>query len=66
MECLSGDLHGDLDCAATVVNCGLDVSAHNIETVERLTPFVRDRRAKYRLVSERWMIGGHEEARSGV
>ena len=27
---------------------GLDVYAHNIETVERLTPFVRDRRAKYR------------------
>ena len=27
---------------------GLDVFAHNIETVERLTPFVRDRRAKYR------------------
>jgi lipoic acid synthetase len=27
---------------------GLDVFAHNIETVERLTPFVRDPRAKYR------------------
>lgn len=27
---------------------GLDVYAHNLETVERLTPHVRDRRAKYR------------------
>lgn len=27
---------------------GLDVYAHNIETVEALTPFVRDRRAKFR------------------
>jgi lipoic acid synthetase len=27
---------------------GVDVFAHNIETVERLTPFVRDPRAKYR------------------
>ena len=30
-----------------VANSGLDVFAHNIETVERLTPFVRDPRAKY-------------------
>ncbi|KAG8740458.1 hypothetical protein FRC11_000260, partial [Ceratobasidium sp. 423] len=26
---------------------GLDVYAHNVETVEALTPFVRDRRAKF-------------------
>ena len=26
----------------------MDVYAHNIETVEALTPFVRDRRAAYR------------------
>jgi lipoic acid synthetase len=31
-----------------VATSGLDVFAHNIETVERLTPFVRDPRAKYR------------------
>ncbi|XP_043205111.1 lipoyl synthase, mitochondrial-like [Amphibalanus amphitrite] len=48
VECLAGDFQGDLDCVATVVHCGLDVFAHNIETVERLTPAVRDRRAKYR------------------
>lgn len=27
---------------------GLDVYAHNVETVEELTPYIRDRRAKYR------------------
>lgn len=32
----------------TVVSSGLDVFAHNIETVEALTPYVRDHRAKYR------------------
>ena len=31
-----------------MANSGLDVFAHNIETIERLTPFVRDPRAKYR------------------
>jgi len=30
-----------------VASSGLDVFAHNIETVERCTPFVRDRRAGY-------------------
>ena len=50
VECLAGDFQGDLDCVAAVVDSGLDVFAHNIETVERLTPSVRDRRAKYRSV----------------
>ena len=48
VECLAGDFQGDMDCVSTVLNSGLDVFAHNIETVERLTPGVRDRRAKYR------------------
>jgi len=48
VECLSGDFQGNLDCVSTVLRSGLDVFAHNIETVERLTPHVRDRRAKYR------------------
>ena len=34
--------------ALRVATSGLDVFAHNIETVKRLTPFVRDPRAKYR------------------
>ncbi|XP_072941732.1 lipoyl synthase, mitochondrial [Epargyreus clarus] len=48
VECLVPDFRGDRDCIASIANCGLDVFAHNIETVERLTPFVRDRRAGYR------------------
>src|ERR1700722_8568695 len=48
VECLTGDFKGNLDCAKTVASSGLDVYAHNIETVEELTPFVRDRRAGFR------------------
>ncbi|XP_029177020.1 lipoyl synthase, mitochondrial [Nylanderia fulva] len=48
VECLVPDFRGDENCVATIVNSNLDVFAHNIETVERLTPFVRDRRAQYR------------------
>ncbi|CAG8497883.1 13525_t:CDS:2, partial [Racocetra fulgida] len=43
-----GDFQGDLDCVARVAHSGLDVYAHNIETVEALTPFVRDHRATFR------------------
>lgn len=42
------DFRGDLSCVETIAKSGLDVYAHNIETVEKLTPFVRDRRADYR------------------
>lgn len=48
VECLSGDYQGNRDCIATMTNSGLDVYAHNIECVERITPNVRDRRANYR------------------
>lgn len=48
MECLSPDFRGDVECISHIANSGLDVFAHNIETVEKLTPFVRDRRAAYR------------------
>jgi len=33
---------------SVVAKSGLDVYAHNVETVEALTPFVRDRRATFR------------------
>merc|ERR1719146_645768 len=36
VECLVSDYAGDLDAVATVVKSGLDVYAHNIETVRRL------------------------------
>ncbi|XP_076645421.1 lipoyl synthase, mitochondrial isoform X2 [Halictus rubicundus] len=48
VECLVPDFKGNENCIATIVHSNLDVFAHNIETVERLTPFVRDRRAQYR------------------
>ncbi|XP_011498517.1 PREDICTED: uncharacterized protein LOC105362728 [Ceratosolen solmsi marchali] len=48
VECLVPDFQGNVDCVKTIVDAGLDVYAHNIETVERLTPFVRDRRARYK------------------
>ena len=47
VECLVSDFQGDVACVKTLAASGLDVYAHNIETVERLTPFVRDRRAGY-------------------
>lgn len=48
IEILTGDFRGDLDLVRVVVDSKPDVFAHNIETVERLTPSVRDPRAKYR------------------
>jgi lipoic acid synthetase len=48
VEALTGDYAGDLEMVKTVARSGLDVYAHNIETVEFLTPQVRDRRANFR------------------
>lgn len=47
VECLAPDFKGNESLIAKVANSGVDVYAHNIETVEKLTPFVRDRRAGY-------------------
>jgi len=47
VECLVSDYAGDLDSVATIVKSGLDVYAHNLETVRRLQGFVRDKRAGY-------------------
>lgn len=48
VECLVPDFQGKYDSIKLVANSGLDIFAHNVETVESLTPFVRDRRANYR------------------
>ena len=48
VEALTGDFAGDLDMVEMVAGSGLDVYAHNVETVEALTPMVRDRRASFR------------------
>ncbi|KAK9771429.1 hypothetical protein SCAR479_11908 [Seiridium cardinale] len=48
VEALTGDFMGKLDMVEIVAQSGLDVFAHNVETVEALTPYVRDRRATFR------------------
>lgn len=48
VEALTGDYAGDLAMVEIVARSGLDVYAHNMETVEELTPMVRDPRAKFR------------------
>lgn len=47
VEALIPDFQGDLDAVQQVVDSGVDVLDHNIETVERLQSVVRDRRATY-------------------
>jgi lipoic acid synthetase len=49
VETLSGDFRGLETSLATLAESGAEVLAHNVETVERLTPEVRDRRASYGL-----------------
>lgn len=52
VEILIPDFKGNLESLRKVVDVKPDVIGHNLETVERLTPFVRDRRAGYRLSLE--------------
>ena len=49
VEALIPDFSGDRRALAKVVEAGPDVVGHNLETVRRLTPLVRDRRAGYEL-----------------
>ena len=48
VEALTGDFAGDEEMVGRVAESGVDVYAHNVETVEALTPEVRDRRATFR------------------
>lgn len=48
VECLTPDFRGDEKCIEVVAQSGLDVFAHNIETVERLQWLVRDPRANFK------------------
>lgn len=48
VEALTGDFAGDMDMVKIMAESGLDVYAHNVETTEGLTPYVRDRRASFR------------------
>jgi len=47
VEALIPDFQGDLEAVRSVVDSGVDVLDHNVETVERLQSVVRDRRANY-------------------
>lgn len=47
VEVLIPDFNLNLKCLKEVVDSKPDVIAHNVETVKRLTPFVRDKRAGY-------------------
>jgi len=47
LEVLIPDFCGDVDALQSIVDAQPDVVAHNIETVERLSPGVRDVRARY-------------------
>ena len=47
VEALTGDFGGDRDQLAAVLAAGPEVFAHNVETVERLSGRVRDRRCGY-------------------
>ena len=47
VECLTGDYGGDPAMVEAVARSGLDVYAHNVETVEALSSQVRDRRASF-------------------
>ncbi|KAI5083255.1 hypothetical protein GOP47_0002998 [Adiantum capillus-veneris] len=47
VEALVPDFRGDKDCIQRLARSGLDVFAHNIETVEELQGIVRDHRANF-------------------
>ncbi|MFL5275284.1 MAG: lipoyl synthase, partial [Myxococcales bacterium] len=48
VEVLTPDFQGDPRALDLIIDAAPAVAAHNVETVERLTPRVRDRRATYR------------------
>jgi lipoic acid synthetase len=47
VECLTPDFAGDMAAVDVVARSGLDVFAHNVETVEALQRVVRDPRANF-------------------
>ncbi len=48
VEVLIPDFSGNIEYLGKIIAAKPDVIGHNIETVERLSPYVRDRRAGYR------------------
>ncbi|XP_017273098.1 lipoyl synthase, mitochondrial [Kryptolebias marmoratus] len=47
VECLTPDFRGDLAAVEQIARSGLDVYAHNVETVRELQRYVRDPRANF-------------------
>lgn len=47
IELLIPDFSGSAPLLETVLKAGADIVGHNLETVRRITPLVRDRRASY-------------------
>lgn len=71
IETLVPDFHADEEAIRTLTEARPDVVSHNIETVERLTPLARDRRAGYRqslkaLSLYREISGGEIITKSGL
>lgn len=65
IETLAGDFQGREDLQKILLDSGgIDVYAHNIETVERLTPGVRDRRASYGQSLQ--VLGSAKRIRPGI
>lgn len=48
LDCAVPDFRGDPGCVEKVAKSGLEVLAHNIETVEELQSVVRDHRANFK------------------
>lgn len=64
VEALIPDFGGSLEALRAVVDSGVDVLAHNIETVRRLTPLVRDPRASYE--RSLWVLREAKRIRPGL
>src|SRR5207237_1684772 len=61
VEVLTPDFQGSKEALDMIIDAAPAVAAHNVETVERLTPRMRDRRAAYRqslAVLEQYKRGG--------
>jgi lipoic acid synthetase len=66
MECLIPDFDGNIGNIQKIIEAGPEVISHNIETVRRLTPFIRTK-AKYDLSLEviRYISGKGKITKSG-
>ncbi len=66
IEVLTPDFQGDKEAIRRVLKAKPDVFAHNVETVRRLTPLVRDRKANYQLSLDVLKIAASENGKIPV